>query len=96
MERGMAREHFFRVSEIVRTYIEGRWKLLALERTTAELRVQFFPPGVAASEREKLLTLLAACDLVKFAKHAPTPENARDAVARAREWVMATKEPPAP
>lgn len=92
MERGMAREHFFRVSEIVRAYIEARWGILALERTTAELRAQFSPGDVEPGERDTLLNVLAACDLVKFAKHTPTDENAREAVARAREWIMATKE----
>ncbi|MBI4827615.1 MAG: hypothetical protein HY804_02195 [Nitrospinae bacterium] len=92
MERGMAREHFSRVSEIVRAYIEARWGILALERTTAELRAQFSPGEVEPGGRDTLFNLLAACDLVKFAKHAPTNENAREAVIRAREWIRATRE----
>lgn len=89
--QGSAREHFFRLSEIVRKYIEGRYGVLALERTTHEIESEFDERFVMMEIKAPLMNLLKACDLVKFAKQKPGREQADTAVNRAVEFIEATK-----
>ena len=74
--RGEYKSHFARLSEIVRGYLEARFHILALERTTTELVPEL---AQALGHRDPRLEiaemareLLDTCDLVKFAKHTPS------------------------
>lgn len=89
--RGAYQEHFYRLSEIMRRYVENRYLVPALESTTSELKAKFGETLADERTRAPLFRLLEACDLVKFAKAAPTPANADESVRRAREWVEATR-----
>lgn len=87
---GRARQYFFRLSEIVRKYLEARYGLLALERTTDELETEFDSRYAAGEARLKVLNLLKACDLVKFANRTPERRQADDALQVAFEVVEMT------
>ncbi|VAX18780.1 hypothetical protein MNBD_NITROSPINAE04-2483 [hydrothermal vent metagenome] len=89
--KGFAQEHFFRVSEIARGYVEKRYGILALERTTLELEREFDNRYAPQNIKMKLLNILKACDLVKFAKRKPTREEADNAIQEALEFVDNTK-----
>jgi len=89
--KGLYKEHFFRLSEIMRGYVERRYGTLALERTTLELRDGFDNRFETEQKREHLYSLLEACDLVKFANFKSTPANAEGSLARAFEWIDLTK-----
>ncbi len=89
--RGMVQEHFFRLSMILRIYMERRFAVPAVESTTDEIRghLQGRPapsPELAAAGT----AILEEADLVKFARHDPGPEAPSRAVSRAREWVERT------
>ncbi len=90
--KGLVKEYFFSLSEIVREYVEGRFNTPALEMTTLELERDFRLAEPAV--RAQLLSLLNACDVVKFAKGSATREQAETAIRRAFEFVDSTR--PAP
>jgi hypothetical protein len=91
---GDLRPFYFALSETIRDYLGGRFGFDSLEMTTEELvaamrRVPAHETrGVLGSEIEGWL---AGCDLVKFAKLAPTVEQARGALETAIRMVEATR-----
>jgi hypothetical protein len=93
-EQGRFKEHYTFVSATVRTYLERRFGIPALERTTGEIRPDLarieLSPEVAAA----LIAFLRASDLVKFSKWTPDVESAHELLAQGRLIVETTK--PAP
>lgn len=92
--KGREREYFFRLSEILREYVEGRYGLLALERTTAELEREFGPDRAIEPARRAFIALLHVCDMVKFAKMNPVKTQADDALEKALMFVESTRPRP--
>jgi hypothetical protein len=96
---GDLRPFIFQLSEAIREYLGGRFGFDSLELTIEELvaRMQCVPAeelrGVLGSEIEGWLS---GCDLVKFAKVSPSPEQARGALETAIRMVEATRPRPAP
>ncbi len=93
---GREQEHFFRVSEIVRGYMEQRFGMLALERTTCELKEELINCRRASTDNDLLFDLLEECDIVKFAKRKASQKNADDSIANAKEYINRTRQRPAP
>ena len=87
-------EFYVRVSGILRHYIEWRFGLRAPEQTTEEfLDAMLVAGGPIAEHRDLLSAFLAHCDLVKFARHQPAPDDMHDALQRARDFVEQTADP---
>jgi hypothetical protein len=97
-EGGDLRPFYFELSEAIREYLGGRFGFDSLEMTTEELMVAMrhvpltSTRGVLGSEIEGWLS---GCDLVKFAKVSPSPEQARGALETAILMVEATRPRPA-
>lgn len=90
-------EFYVRVSEAVREYLGRRYNLSltdkqGLELTTWELmdhlRQVSWPRGVSVIDVE---TLLVDCDMVKFARYAPTQEEADEILGRSFRLVELTR-----
>jgi hypothetical protein len=82
---------YVRLSAIIRQYIERRFGLRAPEQTTEEfLAAVLATGGLIAAHRELLSTFLHHCDLVKFARHQPTSDDMRQALASAGTFVEQT------
>ena len=96
---GDLRPFYFELSEAIREYLGGRFGFNSLEMTTEELVATMHDVpaqalhGVVVSEIEGWLS---GCDLVKFAKVAPSPEQARGALETAILLVASTKPRPEP
>lgn len=88
---GRGREFFFRLSDILREYAEGRYGLLALERTTAELEREFDARYAGEPARSDFMFILRACDMVKFAKAEPVKADADGVLERALLFVQSTR-----
>ena len=87
-------EFYVRVSGILRHYVEWRFGLRAPEQTTEEfLDATLVAGGPIAEHRDLLSAFLAHCDLVKFARHQPAPDDMHDALQRARDFVEQTADP---
>ena len=79
------------LSYILREYIENRYSILALEKTTAEIRTESI--GVAAREEvQDLETLLESLDMAKYAKTDYSSEENKNFLLGIKNWVNQTKE----
>jgi hypothetical protein len=83
---GAFKEYYSALSDIVRTYLEQRFRLRAPEMTTEEFLLATARDGrLDAGHRRLLGEFLVESDLVKFARHLPTiadSERAWEAAAR--------------
>lgn len=74
-QQGMFKEYHSAVSDILRTYIEARFSIPAMEYTTDET-LQAFRGNLLNDElKNKLRYLLQLADMVKFAKAHPLPHE---------------------
>jgi hypothetical protein len=90
--RGQIKEHYARLSLILRTYMERRFRFPAVESTTYEIGNTLEASRVLdPAMRGDVLALLDDADLVKFARFRPAERAPADALVRARGWVEATR-----
>ncbi len=93
ISQGKIKEYFIEVSGIVRHYLENRFSLKAPEMTTEEFLLHLRDGSLLKTEHKTLLKdFLVACDLVKFAKYAPNPQEIDMTYQFARNFVEQTKE----
>jgi hypothetical protein len=87
---GRIKEFYIGLTDIFRTYLENRYVIPALDRTTIELfgemKRALVPREHAAAARD----FLARCDRVKFARHIPPEEEITSDLAEGRRIVQAT------
>lgn len=91
LETGRFKEYYSRVVDVLRRYIEARFGVEAMDRTTDELLAALAGAGVESGGLEELLR---EADLVKFAKYAPGVEPGRLLLRSVRGYVSRTT--PAP
>ncbi len=89
---GKTKEFYSAISDILRAYLEGQFRVPALERTTSELlrglrKKSAIPADLQAALRE----LLDSSDLVKFAKFRPDAAEGNQALEQAIKFVEQTK-----
>jgi hypothetical protein len=88
-------DFYLELTEIAKAYVEGRFSVEALERTTDELRrvLEAAPTSVAPADPRRLLRFLEDCDLVKFARFAPPEAEWQSALGFVRTLVLETRRP---
>jgi hypothetical protein len=96
LESGQVKEYHIEVSDILRTYVERRFRVDALEMTTREVARGLQRAGVDASFREGLGAFLDQCDMVKFAKVRPGPDQSRQVLELGRRLVQRSASRPDP
>jgi hypothetical protein len=89
--RGEIKEYHILASEIIRTYIEGRFGVGALEMTTGEVVGGLRGAGVPEDAVQTFGRFANRCDLVKFAKLWPAPDACWDSLEAARAFVDQTR-----
>jgi hypothetical protein len=72
LKRGLVKMYYLRLSEVLRIYFEKRYKILAVELTTAETLRALKPQHLETDLYQKIQYVLEASDLAKFAKWIPT------------------------
>tara|TARA_E500000331_G_C17270715_1_gene719132 strand:+ start:1135 stop:2019 length:885 start_codon:yes stop_codon:yes gene_type:complete len=70
-QAGEIKEYHSRISEILRSYLENRFQILALELPTFDIIKNLENKGVNSDSLQLLSTLLQRADLAKFAKNKP-------------------------
>ena len=91
VEQSRFQEFYFRLTDIARRYIERRFSIMAPEQTTEEfLRATRADPILTSDHKDLLGRFLRAADMVKFARHEPTGEEADAAFAAGRGFVEQT------
>lgn len=91
-KKGDYKTHYFRVSEILKTYLERRYGFPALESTARE--ILYFLESTTAVDlplRAELRNLFDKLDLVKFTDRVPNETDALYVLEKTREWVITTK-----
>ena len=89
---GDVKEFYVGASDCVRRYIERVFKLKAPEMTTEEFLNSLKDAGALTQEEKSLLReFLNACDLVKFAKYAPTKPEMESIYQTAKSFIEETK-----
>lgn len=89
------RRFHFRISAVVRAYVEGRWGLNATDLTREEIVAALAGlPELPAAEAGRLRDFLAATDRVKYAEHRPAEAEIRDTWELALGFVEATRPRP--
>jgi hypothetical protein len=81
---------YIELSEIVRVYLGRRYEFPALDSTSSEIRAYLRRRAGTEAALEILDDWLRVSDMVKYAGYQPPEEEARAAVAEARELIAAT------
>ena len=92
MQPARAREFSIAASDIVRLYVEQRFRVTATRRTTEEFLRDLLGGSDAALARHQGLLgeFLHQCDIVKFAAQSLTVQNMESLRQSARAFVLAT------
>ncbi|MBK8338839.1 MAG: hypothetical protein IPK99_01950 [Flavobacteriales bacterium] len=91
-QQGEVKAHHSAVTDLLRGYIEERYQVPALERTTDELAQALRLSAMGAAHREQITNLLRLADLVKFAKLSPAPLENEQMIPTAIRLVQETTE----
>lgn len=89
-QAGDHKAHQSQVTDAVRGYIEERYDIPALERTTDELAQAIRVTTLSPEQQQLLANMLRAADLVKFAKAVPSPAENEQLLRSARDFIHAT------
>ncbi len=92
-QNGEIKKYYTRLTEIIRQYLENRFKVYSLELTTSETLEALVRTGFRKNESyNKLKSVLTAADLVKFAKYKPEPIENDTTFTSSWDFVSATRE----
>jgi len=87
------KEYYTRMTDVLRVYIEDRFKVPAMEQTTFEILSDFKANKslIDAESYNGLKDILELADLVKFAKLTPLPDDNHQSLNSAYLFVQYTK-----
>ena len=85
------KQYYSGLTDILRTYIAGRWGIGAMEMTSDEIIAAMQPVELPDKARMDLTAILRVADLVKFAKAAPEAEENEACYLKAYYFVEETK-----
>jgi hypothetical protein len=90
-QEGKVKAYHSELSEILRTYLEGRFKIQALEMVSTEILTAMATDPEAAPYIPSLEKTMMLADLVKFAKHLPLPDENEKCFQEVRDFVQASR-----
>lgn len=96
MRRGKIKEYYLKLSEILRTYFEKRFHVLAIESTTYEILRDLSKKETDRALLEKIQEVLEWADLAKFAKWIPEPAQVILINQKAKQIIEAARPAAAP
>jgi len=90
-QKGQVKEYYIQLSDILRNYIELRFRTPALELTTDEILETARRHKEMLKHTELLGNILYTADLAKFAKAQPLPQEHIDTMEQAKQFVATTR-----
>lgn len=93
-ENGQEREYFTCLTEILRTYLNGRFGINAMEMTTRQIEEILSQDERIKDKRDYISQVLSVADFVKFAAVRPLPEDNVKSFENAWNFVNETKPEP--
>lgn len=95
-EQGMEKEYFTELTDILRTYMQKRFGINAIEMTSRQILAALSANPETADKRPMIRQILDMADFVKFAKVRPLPADSITSYENAVKFVEQTKPlPPA-
>ena len=91
LEKGAIKEFYIELAEIIRRYLGTRFGVDTFDRTSSEILEALRLARAPVKAMAMISGFLAACDLVKFAKHRPDTDETRRTVEGAYRLVDETK-----
>ncbi|NQT90201.1 MAG: hypothetical protein HQ558_03005 [Candidatus Omnitrophica bacterium] len=89
---GLMKPYYIALSNIIRHYIENRFTIKAPEMTTEEfLNSPKVSDTLSGTHKNLLKEFLSLCDIVKFAKYGPGPDETEESFISAKRFVDETK-----
>jgi hypothetical protein len=85
------KQYHIALTDILREYIENRFKIPALEQTTDEILFGFRNIAIDDESRNKLKQVLILGDLVKFAKEQPLANENEKSMQNSYDFINGTK-----
>lgn len=89
-QNGKQKLYYTILTDTLRGYIEGRYNVSAMEKTTNEILDSLKDKNIESSRFDELESLFKMADLVKFAKYLPTAVENEEAIPTAVRFVNAT------
>lgn len=91
--KGLIKEYYYRMTDIVRHYIEDRFGLLAPERTTEEFLTEMAHANQLDDIHKLLMQeFLERCDMVKYARYGPSKTEIQETYNAAKRLIDETRE----
>ena len=91
-QNGEIKLYYTKLTEILRQYLENRFRVFSLELTTSETLEALIKTGFKKdASYNQLKTVLTGADLVKFAKYKPEPSENESHFQTSWDFVLATK-----
>lgn len=84
------KQHYTLVTDALRLYIEGRYSVQAMEKTSKEILDILKPCQIAENDYQDLEDLFSTADLVKFAKYQASVEENENSILQAVRFVNNT------
>lgn len=91
-QSGKEKQYYTALTDILRQYMEDRYRFRAMEFTSAEILDQLKRMDLSARSLERLSGILNVADFVKFAKYKPDIEQNETSFDEACYFVEETKE----
>ena len=90
-QKRQVKEYYVELTDIVRAYIEQRFKTQVMELTTDELLSKAQTTKEMLPHYDSLSMILQTADLAKFAKAQPLPEEHVEAMEKAKQFIATSK-----
>ena len=91
-QQGQVKEYQSELTDIVRSYIDGRYDIPAKEMTTSQIKKALNTAKLDGGQIATVTDILQIADIVKFAKGTAGPEMNQKFMHDAVEWVNNTKQ----
>lgn len=91
-QQGKVKLYYTRITDIIRKYIEGRFSIPAMEKTSDEILADIKKNKIDEMYSfDKLREMFYTSDLAKFAKYQPSPDENEESFKTAFEFVTSTQ-----
>lgn len=90
-QKGQVKDYYTQLTDLLRSYIEQRFRTPAMELTTDELLYTARKHKEMHAQLDLLANILQTADLAKFAKAQPLPHEHTTAMEQAIQFVNSTK-----
>ena len=90
IRRGKIKKFFIEVSEIIRTYLDGRYGIDAMDMASPDVMGELEHASLTRQQLDLFATFLERSDLVKFAKHRPLEAACVEMIPIARRLIDET------